>query len=405
MSLLLVGGLFFLTLVLAYHYSRRRYVRSINDPPGQKPQLLFGNLLQAGLLSGKVTFHEVMLDYQRRFGDTFLFWFGPNPCITFCTVEHAQAIFADRSTFDQSPLFLPNFDLLCPHSIFMPTGSKWKRHVRVMLPMFKRAKVIHHSEIIVDCIDRWTDRCLKDGHVHTDLFAHCGSLTMNIIGLLGFDYDFDQRSDASFKEALEDFNFNATVLMMIPWIPRWLIRFYLQMNWKYQRSRRVIREVIEKIVEQEQSNPARDGTERPKNLIASLVSSLNEEANDEQVSSGLRREEMLDEVLVSILAGYETTSTALSWFIFYASKNPGVQQRIKEELQQHDLLATDDLASLPPLTHEKLDALAYCDCVVKEVCSSPLYIPPSRSVVPVDDVDPSSGSCRWCHNTHGLARH
>ncbi|CAF1541571.1 unnamed protein product [Rotaria sordida] len=107
--------------------------------------------------------------------------------------------------------------------------------------------------------------------------------------------------------------------------------------------------------------------EQPKNLIALLVSSLNEEANDDQVLSGLTRAEIFDEVLMMIMTGYETTSTALSWFIFFASKNPQIQQRMKEELRKHHLLMIDNLKYVPPLTVDNLTSLTYCECVTKEV--------------------------------------
>jgi cytochrome P450 len=359
MALLLVTSLVLIAIILAYTYLKRCYSRSTNDPPGPAPHIFFGNLISSGLFTGKITFHEVMIDYQRRYGDKFMFWFGSHPCLVFCLPEHAQTIFADRHTFEQSPLFLPNFDLLCPHGIFLLTGAKWKRHIRVMLPMFKRAKVIHYLEAIVDCTDRFIDQYFSNNQVHTNLITRCQSLTMNIIGLIGFDYNLDGTIDSSVKQAFEDFTYYVSLIMMIPWIPRWVIQIYSKLNWKYQRAHRVIHELTEKIVEQEQNNQETMENKRPKNLIASLVSSLNEQANDEQISSGLTRAEMFDEVLVAILAGYETTSTALSWFIFYISKSPRIQQCMKDELREHNLLMTNDVDDLPSLTQENLDSLVY----------------------------------------------
>jgi cytochrome P450 len=75
---------------------------------------------------------------------------------------------------------------------------------------------------------------------------------------------------------------------------------------------------------------------------------------------------------MAIAAGSETTATALSWFIFYMTKYPRVQQRIKQELEEHGLLMEDNAHS-SLLTQEILDALVYCDCVTKEVCSYILF--------------------------------
>ncbi|CAF3811990.1 unnamed protein product [Rotaria sp. Silwood1] len=308
-----------------------------------------------------------MFDYQRRFGDKFQFWFGSHRCLVFCQMEHAQTIFSDRDTFERAPLALPNFDLLCPNGLMLLTGAKWKRHIRVLLPMLKRAKIISHLETIVECADRIIDQNLHPSQVHRDLITCCQSFTMNVIGFIGFDHDFDIHVNSPIKEAFQDFIFNATLLMMTPWVPRWLWKIYLKFNWKYQRAYRLIHELTEKLVEEEQNKQIDIENERPKNLIASLVSSLNEQVNDEHASSGITRAEMFDEVLMMILAGYETTSAALSWFIFFASKNPQVQQRMKDELREHHLLMTNDLTGVLPLTLDNLSSLTYCECVTKEV--------------------------------------
>lgn len=368
MALLLFTGLLVLTIILVYIYLKRRFTLTNYGLPDTKPQILFGNLLNSGLLTGKITFHEVMHNYQRQYGDKFIYWFGSYPCPIFCLPEHAQTIFTDRYRFEQSPLFLPNFDLICPSNITVLTGTRWKRHARIMLPVFKRTKVIQHLDTIIECTDRFIDRYLNENEIHTNLVDHCQTLTMNIIGFVGFDYDFENYANSQSKIVVKEFVSYGANLMLIPWIPRWMIKIYLKFNWKFQRINRQMRELMEKIVEQEQNNQDTIEKQRSKNLIASLVSSLNEHANDKQISSGLTRSEMFDEVLTAIIAGSETTSTALAWFIFYISKNSHIQQRIKEELRKHNLLMTDDVQYLPSLTQEKLDLLTYCECVIKEVC-------------------------------------
>ena len=40
-----------------------------------------------------------------------------------------------------------------------------------------------------------------------------------------------------------------------------------------------------------------------------------------------------DEISISILAAFQTTSTALSWFIYFMSKYPNIQQ--KKELKEY----------------------------------------------------------------------
>lgn len=360
-------GLTTVAITLLYIYLKRHYSRSITDPPGEEPHIFFGNLIQTGLLSGEKAPHEMLIDYQRRFGDKFMLWFSHHPCPVFCLREQAQAIISDRHTFEQSQLFLPNCDLLCQNAIFLLTGPKWKRHIRVMSSIFKRAKITHYLDTIVECTDRFIDQHLHHNQVHTDLKRHCQSLLVNIMGFIAFNFDFDSALDVPLQNALENFNFQITLVTMLPWMPRCLLKLYLKLNWKYQRSRQLFHELAENILQNEldYSHTAED---RPsKNLIAAFASSLNEQADNSNVSSGLTRAEILDEILTIAIAGYDTTSTALCWFIFYMSKYPHVQERIKQELREHQLLMTSDSKCVPSLTEEILDSLTYCECVTKEV--------------------------------------
>ena len=85
---------------------------------------------------------------------------------------------------------------------------------------------------------------------------------------------------------------------------------------------------------------------------------------------GLTRNEVLNEVLGFLVAGYETTSSALAWLIHLLSKNPRVQKKIKEELSQ--------TGANHQLTIEQLDFMVYLDCVVKEVLR---FRPPTEGSV------------------------
>ena len=95
--------------------------------------------------------------------------------------------------------------------------------------------------------------------------------------------------------------------------------------------------------------------------------------------TGLSREEVLDELLLFLVAGYETTSTSLAWFIHLVSKHPRVQQKLKAELTEN-------------LSAEQIDSLVYLDCVINEVLR---FCPPimgSVRTVGADDRLPQSGT-------------
>jgi cytochrome P450 len=98
---------------------------------------------------------------------------------------------------------------------------------------------------------------------------------------------------------------------------------------------------------------------------------------------GLSRTELLHEILLFLIAGFETTSSALSWLIYHMSKHPRVQQKIKAELM-------NDNNEKQPLTVEHLDSLVYLDAVINEMFR---FSPPADGTyrtLTVDDHLPES---------------
>ena len=99
---------------------------------------------------------------------------------------------------------------------------------------------------------------------------------------------------------------------------------------------------------------------------------------------GLSRRELFDEMLMFMIAGYETTSTALAWCLYQLSKNPRVQQKIKIELMQN--------SNGQYLSSDRLDTLIYLDCFINEVLRfSPTIDGTSRTLI-ADDCLPKSGT-------------
>ncbi|CAF2786206.1 unnamed protein product [Rotaria sp. Silwood2] len=128
------------------------------------------------------------------------------------------------------------------------------------------------------------------------------------------------------------------------------------------------------IVAEEQNH--REHISSPKsnrrNIFSFYVSSLNDNANDDDISSGLTLPELLDEIKNFVHGGFDTTATVLAWLMHFASKHPHVQQRIKDELREHDLIPVSDNVAL---NLDVLNSLIYVNCVIKEVFRCAPIIP------------------------------
>lgn len=91
---------------------------------------------------------------------------------------------------------------------------------------------------------------------------------------------------------------------------------------------------------------------------------------------------MINELLLFLIAGSETSGTALAWFIHFMSKNPRVQAKLKAELGD---------SKHHRLTVEQVESLTYLDCVLEELFR---ILPPAVGTargLTVDDRLPGSG--------------
>jgi hypothetical protein len=87
-------------LALTYIYFKQKYFTLHGSLPGLSPQFLVGNLVQAGITRGKPT-SVVFMEWQRKYGDVYQFWYGPIRLIFVCGFEDVQHIFTHRHIYEQ----------------------------------------------------------------------------------------------------------------------------------------------------------------------------------------------------------------------------------------------------------------------------------------------------------------
>jgi len=82
------------------------------------------------------------------------------------------------------------------------------------------------------------------------------------------------------------------------------------------------------------------------------------ESTDPDTGQGMSERELLDEVLTLVVAGHETTASALNWTWWLLSQHPEAERRLHEEL--------DDVGELDSPAYADLDRLPYSLAVLRE---------------------------------------
>ena len=394
-------------LVLLLAYVKQRYFTLRHGLPGLSPHFYVGNLVQSGILFRGKSLSHVLVEFQKKFGDNFQFWLGPSRFMVIGDIADVQHIFNHRHIYDQGDVFIEKISLLFPDGlgcikgenhrhILRLTGSlsgaQFRRHISITAPIFRRANIIGNLDLIFDCTDQLLEQWRRQpvGHVHTDIVHQSKNLLLAIFGFMAFDCDlhlFDRAPDPIDHRLTEALQNLLSTYSIVIYSPRLLSLIYLTLSRRYRRSRTCIRAYFRTMIDRELNDSAASRAQRKRTcLIASLVASMQhdeqaEASKPEETKRGLSQEEILNEMLLFLVAGFESTSSVLAWFIHLMSKHPRVQQKIKAELNQRQCL-----------TIEQLDSMTYLNCVVKEVLR---FCPPASGTartLTADDRLPHSGT-------------
>lgn len=230
-------------------------------------------------------------------------------------------------------------------------------------------------------MDPW--RTFEKDHVHQDVLDQTQNLLLRLISYIAFDFDSESQYEHDISPALKDF---VAIFTKTLFMPSMIAQFYLKYSNRYQQCLSTIHTYLNRIIDEEVDESQHTTQQRKRiSLIGSLVHSLEKNSEKESKKTeaekeGLSRNEIIQEMLLFLFAGFETTATALCWFIHLVSKNPRVQKQLKDEL------------SVTRFTPENIDSLPYLNAVVSEVLR---FAPPSIGTVrtlTMNDRLPSCGA-------------
>ncbi|EAU81974.2 cytochrome P450 [Coprinopsis cinerea okayama7 len=276
--------------------------------------------------------------------------------------------------------------------VLVVEGEQHKQQRRVMNPAFGALQVRELTEIFVDksLRDIWMNEISKEGDkAKVDALSWLSRLTLDVIGLAGFSYQFNALSNDPEKNELNRafakiFNTNSQVSLsvivprLIPalrWIP-------VENDAETRQARQTMDRIGRELLDSSKAKLAKSGTVekdslRSKDLLTLLLRA--NMATDLPEHQRMSDEDVLAQVPTFLVAGHETTSTATTWALFALCDKLELQQKLREELLT---VSTDNP------TMDELNALPYLDAVVRETLRlHPPVVATMRAAI-ADDVIP-----------------
>ncbi|CAG8818319.1 5710_t:CDS:2, partial [Gigaspora margarita] len=285
------------------------------------------------------------------------------PHLLIADPELVQKIMINRS-YDYPKYFIDKRiarEFLGGDGILLAEGDSHKRQRKMMNPSFAFANVKEMVPTFVQAghklKDIWMKQIGNNKEERITITTVIPKITLDVIGLVAHAYKALVGRNTSFLFR--------TVESFFPFIRKLPIPYYTD----FYDSIKTIKKVSEKLIS-EQKNSTIQG----KDLLSLLVQSNEKLPVDEQ----LTHNELISQVMILLLAGHETTSTALSWALYFLAKNPDVQDRLRKEVVE---LFTDR-DHFP--TFDEIEQLKYLECVFKETLRivPPEYFNPSRWLDP-----------------------
>ena len=276
----------------------------------------------------------------QRYGDIFNApVIGNHPVVLFISNPQAlQQIFAN----DTKQFIAPPNQLMQPlvgnYSIFTLEGSRHRRERRLLMPPFHGERMRNYGQLICELVDNAMSSLSIDTSFSARKLAQEISLEVMLKVVFGI-YQADRFN------RLKSLMVKLTDSLQSPFIGGLLFFPSLQKDlgaqspWGYLRhlQRQISELVYAEISDRHQSH-----------VQGSDILSLMICARDEN-GQPMSDVELHDELITLLLAGHETTASAIAWALYWIHRHPQVREKLIGEL--HDLGKDSDPTSIVQLPY------------------------------------------------------
>jgi cytochrome P450/NADPH-cytochrome P450 reductase len=282
---------------------------------------------------------------------------------------------SDEKRFDKSVRgSLRRVRLIAGDALFTAytTEPNWsKAHNILMQPFGSRAMQSYHPsmlDIAEQLVKKW-ERTNADDEI--DVVHDMTALTLDTIGLCGFDYRFNSFYREDYHPFVESLVRSLETIMMTRGLP-------LEGLWMRNRKRDLaadaafMNKMVDEIIAERRKNA--DATAAKKDMLNAMMTGVDRVSGEQLDDVNIRYQ-----INTFLIAGHETTSGMLSCTIYALLKHPQVLEKAYEEV---DRVLGPDTDAKP--TYQQVTQLTYITQVLKEALR--LWPPaPIYGIAPLQD--------------------
>lgn len=320
-------------------------------------------------------FHTADMKSSLKYGSVVGIYEGLNPVLMITDpILIRKVMIEDFWNFPNHRIFYHESQT-AGKSIVNAEDFKWKRLRQIMSPVFslgslKSMKSSYDSciKVLLDNLNQVTSDS-ANGMANVNIRDYFGSFSMDIICSICFGIRIDSFRDPNNEIVTKIKHFLGSSLSLktfaaicMPSLMKWFDMYMLDYPTLVYLSK-----LTRSILDEKKVQVTKGATPR-KDFIRSLM-----EAKDINGIDHLPDEEIADQIILFLVAGYDTTATLLSSIGYCLAGHPSVQEKLYQEvsaffksLEVEPFAQSSEEDAIRSQYYTKLFALKYLDAVVKE---------------------------------------
>ncbi len=334
-------------------------------PPGPPRHLLFGNAREVRQLGA----HLFALNNMQQYGKICHYHILRWPVYLMSHPDYIKHVLQDNHrNYGKDTFAYRALRLILGYGLVTSEGAFWLRQRRLAQPAFHRQRIEAFGAIMTHAthamLDRWAQ--VAETEQVFDVAQEMSRLTLRIAGETLFNIDLTDEADEvgrALTLGLQEVTSRLTRPLALPLVVP------TPQNRRFIRARDTLDQVVYGIIAERRCADVDRG-----DLLSMFML-----AEDEETGERMNDQQLRDEIMTMMLAGYETTANALIWTWYVLAQHPEVEAKLAAEL-------ADVLDGRVP-TIADLPNLPYTLMVIQE--SMRLYPPVymfSRSAMQDDEI-------------------
>ncbi len=310
-------------------------------PPAVPKHWLWGNARE--LIRGGYSF---LAGAAEAHGGIARFHVMRKPAIVLTDVDLIEQVLVKNATAFPKSAIYRNLERLLGAGLVTHEGDTWQQHRRVIQPGFHRQAIGQLVNVVNDAMAARFDAKTAASAAPIDVVAEMRAVTQQVISEVLLGTPVDAWRGAKFTE---NFYEGQRLLARRNWGP---VRWPDWMPTPVNRGIRRIHDEIQSFLDERIDARLAAGVGQRGDMLDLLL------LGQQDPASPLSRDDVLGEMSTLFSAGYDTTSSALAWAMYFLATHPETQARLHAELDA----AIGERAP----TWEDLDALEYTGRVLDE---------------------------------------